>query len=287
MKRVLAAVAAAALAISVCACGKGEFSDSIDTETGAFNVKADNAGKGSMLMASGGFTLEEGQGFVVASDLSKGSIDVKLMDDKGNELFDIPVTGTDSSLNGIASGDYGLSFTCAENGTTGTLKVVAVDEDVYNEQGGDLEKTLAEMKTWTKAKTADEAAKGAGFEELKMPADDLELENGPCGGWTYKYEQGHVKAKGFAGPASLTVDKAVDAGDSDPSGDETAYGKNWTREINGHEVMCYGNAEGKAAKTVWVDGNYMYSIVARGQGSEFDTFGLSEADVTALVSAIK
>ena len=287
MKKIIAMTAAAVLALSVCACGKGSFGNSIDDQTGAVVFKAENAGKGSTVGALGGFKLEEGQGFVVDSKLEKGAAEVKLLDDSGNELFNIPISGEDTSLNGIASGDYSLGASITEDGTTGTITVVPVDEDVYNETGGDLEKTLAQMKAWHKAGTAEEAAKGAGFEGLTMPANDIELENGPSGTWTYKYEEGHVKASGFAGPASLTIDKAVYAGDGDPSGDETQYAKQWTREINGTEVNCYGNANDKAAKTVWVDGNYMYSIVARGQGGEFDTFGLSEADVTALVSAIK
>ena len=56
-----------------------------------------------------------------------------------------------------------------------------------------------------------------------------------------------------------------------------------THQMDGIEVICYGNREGEATKTLWKDGDYCYSVVAIGAGGDSD-FGLSPEDLAIIVS---
>ena len=146
MKRFLALVAIAALACALTACTaqKSVFSDEIDEATGAFTVTADNGAKGSALgSVGGGATIEEGQVLVVSSNLTKGSVTVRLLDAAGDVAVEAKAQGAENQLFGLDAGEYSFGATCEEDGTTGTVIVVAVDEQAYNQAGGDLEKALA------------------------------------------------------------------------------------------------------------------------------------------------
>ncbi|MDO4404968.1 MAG: hypothetical protein Q4C09_08025 [Atopobiaceae bacterium] len=290
MKKILSVVSAAVLMLALAACGKGgSLSDTIDDETGAYLITADNAGKGTSIGSlGGGFTLGKGQSVAVDPELTSGTLSFKLLDENGDAKLEESITGTKTELYGVRSGEYSLMVSCDENGTTGTVTIVPVDDDVFFDQDGDLEKTLKQMKEWTKVETTEEAAKAAGFESFTLPDPmTTELDNGPMGQWDIKCGDHMIEAKGYTGAAELVVRKSVYAGDGDNSGVETTYEHSWTRDINGLEVHCYGNKEGRATKTTWVDGNYMYSIMARGQGSARKTFGLGENDINTLVGAVK
>jgi hypothetical protein len=74
--------------------------------------------------------------------------------------------------------------------------------------------------------------------------------------------------------------------DGDISLDATPYKYEWTKEIDGQEVKCFGNREGEATKTIWSAGDYNYAVVAYGAGGD-DDFGLREEDLVTMVQAVK
>lgn len=290
MKRLLAVVAIAALALALTACAgqKSEFSDDIDDDTGAYTITAENGAKGSALGSlGGGIALEEGQVLIVKSDLTKGSVGVKVLDEAGEAVVDTVATGTDQQLFGFPAGKYSFGATCEEDGTTGTVVVVAVDERIYSECNGDLEVTLAQMKAWPKAASAEEAAKAAGLDGFTVPDGDIGLQNGPVNFMGYAYAEGAVEAYGGVGAAEAVVYKsAQDAGIDIPAND-TEYKFEWTDDVDGVTVSCSGNVEGQAMKAAWTANGSDYVMLIRGQGDMYDTFGLAKDDVAKLVSAIK
>lgn len=277
-----------ALALAACGSSRGTFSDTIDDVTGAFEIVADTADKGSALASlGGGLLVEEGQAICVKSDIESGAVTLRILDGAGEVALEQTYTEPAQDLFGLGLGDFSLSATVDQNKTSGTLTVAVVDEGLFDETGNDLDATLKQMRFWTTADTPEQAAEGAGFEELLLPADGTTLEVGPVSGWALRYEPAHVIAQGSAGAVSLTVHKAVYVGSGDIIGEDVTYAHEWTCDIDGLEVWCAGNVEGQATKTWWVDGNYMYGLLAQGQGSELETFGLSAADVATLVSAIR
>jgi hypothetical protein len=62
--------------------------------------------------------------------------------------------------------------------------------------------------------------------------------------------------------------------------------QNLRREINGITVMCFGNREGEATKTVWVSEGCSYAVLAYGAGGDED-FGLQADDLNIIVSGVK
>ena len=138
--------------------GKGSLSSDIEDETGAYMVKADDAGKGSMVMASGGFVVKEGQIVVVSPAIKKGNLQVKLMNASNEAVLDEKVTGSVLSTFEIAPGDYAISVTCNEDGTTGELIVVAVDAAEFEKQNQDLDAALAAAKAKDASASASASA---------------------------------------------------------------------------------------------------------------------------------
>ena len=279
----------AVLALALAACAqKSTFSDEIDEATGAFTLTAENTEAKTAIGALGS-SIELGEDQVIAFDahIKKGAVNVRFLDGNGDLALEQTVDSEGLVTCGLPAGGYSIGFVCAENGTTGTVTVVVVDDEALASSGGDLQRALAEMQRWTKASSAAEAAQGAGFEEFVLPDPDTQLQNGPTGAWTIKYEQARIEARGYSGAADLTVMKGVYAGNGDISGIDRSYPYEWTCDIDGMEVRCAGSTEGRASKTVWISGNYSYCILVHGQGDMYDTFGLGEDDIATLVSIIR
>ena len=150
---VLCALLVGALALVGCA-GRGSLSSELTDEAGGYKVIADDAGKGSSVMASGGFIVEEGQIVVISPDMSKGNLQIRLMDGAGNIVIDEKIGGRVLSTYEIAPGDYGIGAKCDENGPTGTILVVAVDKAEFEKQNQDLEAALAAAAKDAKAASA-------------------------------------------------------------------------------------------------------------------------------------
>ena len=110
----------------------------------------------------------------------------------------------------------------------------------------------------------------------------------------YRYMDLLAEADGYVGAAGLTVRKGVKSPDHEPgydtadvSGDYTDYKYNWDLEASGWDVKCFGNEDGRTMKAIWLSDNFSYSIAVRGQGDIYDTYGLGNGDIAALVEAIE
>ena len=121
---------------------------------------------------------------------------------------------------------------------------------------------------WKDAKTAEEAAKGAGFELFGVPEsvkiDDLTFENP-----TYSYADGVARASYETGAAGLFLHKADgkhEAPLTDRDTDEFAC--TWTKEYDGIEVTMYGQAKGATTVMTWKDDAQEFGVTYQGLGGE-------------------
>jgi hypothetical protein len=143
---------------------------------------------------------------------------------------------------------------------------------------------------WTQAATAQEACEGAGLDSLadlngtKTTLGVL----GEMGDITYRYMDGVVQTFCPAAAVEMSFIKGrIPSGtDGDVSLDNTPYKYEWTQDVDGQEVKCFGNREGEATKTIWSAGDYNYAVVAYGAGGD-DDFGLCAEDVATMVNAVK
>lgn len=189
-------------------------------------------------------------------------------------------------------------------GGTGTMTFSEGNEGPYLEWKDDKENVAEGMtftfynpngdepgiaNPWQSAASAEEAAKGAGIDSFEVPAGkDISL--GTINVMEYRYMDGLAEASIPIAAVDMTIRKgkalAEGVGGGDISGDYNEYKYDWTEDVDGTEVHCFGNNEGEATKTIWQSGDYYYSITAFGAGGDTD-FGLSIEDVSNLVRGIK
>ena len=140
---------------------------------------------------------------------------------------------------------------------------------------------------WTEVETPEEAAEGAGVGSFQVPEDGTETSAGTVDWAVFQYMEGIAEADGWLGTAELTVRKGLQQDYEDVSGDYTEYKYEWSQEVDGQEVQCGGNEEGRAMKVTWLSDSCSYSIGIRGQGDLYDTYGVDADAVAALVSATR
>lgn len=156
------------LAATGCAGGKGTFSSEIVDETGAYKVTADDAAKDSAVGSlGGGITISENQVLLVSPDLEKGSIQLRLLDSKGDVAFDEEISGRVLSTYDLDPGEYSIGATCNENGTTGTMLVVPEDKNEFEKQNETLDTALSSLNESDEDKTEETKTEKVEAEETK------------------------------------------------------------------------------------------------------------------------
>ena len=137
---IVASLAVFALALAGCAeKAAGTFSSDIDEETGAYIVTADGADAESGVgMLGGGMIVEEGQVLMVGSDLSAGSIELRILDTESNPVAELTVEGALLQAVELEAGEYEISAKCVEKGTTGTLTVTPVTREEFEAANAEL-----------------------------------------------------------------------------------------------------------------------------------------------------
>ena len=143
------------------------------------------------------------------------------------------------------------------------------------------------INPWKEAANAEAAAEGAGVGYFTVSENGTETSGGPIDILGFQYMKGIAEADGAIGTADLTIRKGLKQDSEDVSGDYTAYTYAWTQEVDGWEVYCLGNEDGKMTKAIWLSDNFSYSIVIRGQGDLAESYGVDADAVTALVSGIE
>ena len=141
---------------------------------------------------------------------------------------------------------------------------------------------------WSEAATLEEAVEGAGIDGFTF-VDGMVLTLGEVNAETYRYMDGIVDIEAPVAAVEMTIRKgrsSLEAESGDISGDYNKYTYEWTQNVKGLEVKCFGNREGEATKTIWTVDDYSYAILAYGAGGD-DDFGLNADDINSLVNGIQ
>ena len=145
--------------------------------------------------------------------------------------------------------------------------------------------TTTAAVTWTKATSATDAAKGAGFDTFGVPstikAGQLEF-NDP----TFTYS-GQV-AKAYYETAAAAIDlRKADGKHDTPLSDrnKNEFAATWSDTYDGTSVTLYGASKGAATYMTWNDGTKAYGVTYQGLGGEEMSFTADE--VKAIVKDVK
>ncbi|MBP3870337.1 MAG: hypothetical protein J6E46_05120 [Faecalicoccus sp.] len=278
-------ITAAALAcfIALAGCTKSEFG--MVLENNVITVTADNSGDDDTASA-GTFVVEENLELVMESKLQDGDkIKVSFIDvsdvTEDEEDFDELVNkkadwetyleGTQTVYGGILPGDYFVRVE-VEGKATGTATISVRD--------------IQDPDTWDKQASKEDALAAIGMESFEIP-EGTEIRLGAVTAGEYRTHEGAIKVNVAYPAVDMFVYKAAeDVNGGDPTFEGNEYANEWTQDIDGITVTCYGNREGEATKTVWTRDGYSYAIRVHGLGGDLD-FGLTADDLAAVVPGIQ
>lgn len=141
---------------------------------------------------------------------------------------------------------------------------------------------------WSTADSLDAAAEGAGLDGFTIP-EGTEISLGKVEVTEYRYMDTIAEALIEFPAVEMTIRKGTreyEIAEGDISGDYGEYKYDWTMNIKGLEVKCFGNREGEATKTIWNVDDIDYSITVLGLGGD-DDYGLPEEDLNTLINGIE
>lgn len=302
-------VAGILIAFSLCAGGAGFAEEGnggrqvatawLDQEGNEISVLVDLTGGWSVEFARGALYLYEGDYSEDKEAVAIGiTLDQEVFEEycaeaasaetyreiEGAEYY-VQEDGTGAYLTRV--GDDAYFLLCVNEGVDGDAVFARVKLIRYGAPVEDDAEAIGMANPWIDAETPDEAAEGAGVGYFMVPEENMETAVGPVNWYGFQYMEGIAEADGAIGVAELTVRKGLKQDTEDVSGDYTEYAFEWTAEVDGWQVTCFGNEEGKTMKAVWLSDNFSYSIMVRGQGDTYDTYGLNEEIIDALVKEIQ
>ena len=142
---------------------------------------------------------------------------------------------------------------------------------------------------WSDVDSAEAAAEGAGLDTFMVPDGEAEISLGEVKVTQYRCMKGMAEAVVEFPAVEMTIrkgDKSGEMAEGDISGDYSEYKYDWTQNIKGLEVKCFGNREGEATKTIWSVDDMDYSITVQGLGGDED-YGLPADDLNSLINGIQ
>ena len=305
--KLLTAVAAAVMALTLAACSSSSESyslsfDILNNREG--EVVIENADKDSAV-SSGALEVGEGEEILITSELEKGKVLIQIQKsaeadtEDTNDLepptfdhadYEIEVEASDIAHCVPVPGEYDVNVVMQDK-TSGkiSMQVQPLEGGSETDETAEAAGADGEQTNWTEAATAEEAVQGAGIDAVAdMNGTVISLgELGTMGDVTYKYMDGAVQVSCPAAAVEMFVIKAkASTVNGDASFDAAEYAHEWTQDVDGQEVKCFGNREGEATKTIWTAGDYSYAVLAYGAGGD-DDYGLGAEDVAIMVNAVK
>ena len=142
---------------------------------------------------------------------------------------------------------------------------------------------------WSDVDSAEAAAEGAGLDLFMVPDGEAVISLGEVNVDQYRCMKGIAEARIEFPAVSMTIrkgDKSGEMAQGDISGDYGEYKYDWTQNIKGLEVKCFGYREGEATKTIWSVDDMDYSITVQGLGGDED-YGLPADDLNSLINGIQ
>ncbi len=182
------------------------------------------------------------------------------------------------------SGETKLSFTDDGDDILGKLLGTNLRFKRVDEETGEL---VGIPNPWSEDETAEAAAEGAGVGYFEVPENGTEYDGGRLDWSTFRHMEELAEAEGCIGAAAITARKGLKQNSEDVSGDYNVYAKEWSLDLDGTTIKCYGQEDGKTMKALWVTDNFSYSIVISGQGDDAATYGLGDNDILSLATDIQ
>lgn len=167
-------------------------------------------------------------------------------------------------------------------------------DDLAVSQGGTEEEYTERQNPWVEADSAEDAAKGAGFDSFSNGAGTI-TSMGDAYTEYFMTTAGHCWSEIVY--ESPNLDIAVHKGQRDnyefPEeyddimyDNDAGYAHTWTQTVGDVTVTCCGNREGAATKAFWSKDGYDYAIYSFDLTFADESFGLSEADLADMVPNI-
>ena len=282
MRKIVYTVLAAVLALGMIAmtsCGKSEFTFSENTEK-MMTVKAVNASKDSMAEVG---TLEVGENeqISISSNLDEGTVLIEILGAPESESAeDAPELDSDPVLTGNMTGTDVISGTMAPGGYMVRATVIEKATGTV-----DIEVLPADPEQWNTAETAEEAGEKAGLGTFSADPSGTSL--GEVTNSDFRWMENIAEGHYGAAAVDIIIHKGasfIDEGDV--SFDYNKYSHEWTVDIDGTEIKCFGIREGEATKSIWTKGDYGYAIMAYGAGGDTD-YGFKEDDLIAVFRTVE
>ena len=159
----------------------------------------------------------------------------------------------------------------------------AKKEEPKEEAQEETEESTEIANPWSEADTLEAAVEGAGLKDFTFD-EGMSISLGDVVPAGYRYMEKMVEIEVPIAAVEMTIRKGM--GEEDISGDYNTYANEWTVDIDGTEVKCFGNREEESTKTIWQTNDGSYAILAYGAGGDSD-FGLNMEDLAVLVNGIK
>ncbi len=174
---------------------------------------------------------------------------------------------------------------CGQQATEKPAEEPAAQE-VSEETTEVVEEQVAEEPEieWTEVASADEAAKGAGFEKFgvidSFKIGDLEFKDPK-----FAYAGGVAQAT-YETPATMIYVRKGEGSYSTPLSDRNLdeFASRWFKVIEGTNITCYGVAKGAVTVATWSDGNTSYGLTFQGLGG--DEMSMDADELAVLVRGI-
>ena len=161
----------------------------------------------------------------------------------------------------------------------------SVSSEAVSEASSSASSASAPVVNWTTVKTAEEAAKGAGFETFGV-MDKIEINDTDFMDPAFAYAEGVAQADYETGAMGLFVRKAEGTHTAPLTDrDKAEFAETWTKTIDDIDVTCYGAARGATTVMTWKDGDKEYGVTFQGLGGE--EVSMESDEVEEIVTAIK
>ena len=165
---------------------------------------------------------------------------------------------------------------CAQNQSSSSQAIASSEEKT--------EQTQASIK-WNEVKTAEEAAKGAGFKVFGVP-EVFTINDNEFKDPKFSYADGVAQAVYEGGAISFTIRKGEGKYTAPLTDrDKTEFANKWTQNYEGLDVTMYGASNGAATVITWNDGIADYGMTYQGLGGE--EVAIDSDETGELVKAIK
>jgi len=156
-------------------------------------------------------------------------------------------------------------------------------EPEYEEE----EENMGMPNPWQDAASAEEAAGGAGLDSFSL-VDGVTISGIDTEYRSYRYMDGVAEIDIAVGAMDVEVRKGLSgvAENNDISGDYTNYDLNWTQNIKGLVVNCYGFEENCASKITWTVDDVCYSITCIPEGGA-DYCGIDADSINSIINGLQ